>query len=429
MGRIFIIFLITLLTSVNALACNLAIDTYTSVQDGSWDVAATWGNNGNNTPGFNDHIVISSGDSVYHNGNEIIGRLRIQSFGTLQSNSTLRVAESYTNNGAHYGTGALRLVGNNDSIVGAGLLETTSMSRADGFRVIYPGSSITIRNTTFRLPNNDTLVNRGTLTMENSSFDGNGSGIIKNDNNAMLLSNSPDVINSGAGELEASAFGNTVNYNASSDQNIFIPISTYYNLTLEGGGTTKSLVARTKIDHDLKVDGPTLSLIDTFSITIGRDLDLVDGVLDAQNGLVEFDGISAQSIKGHVTFHDVRLNSSGGVAITQDSMRVMGSLWLDAGSFNTNDRLTILSNAGGDGSIGPITGGSISGDVTMQRYIGSDSTNWRFLGSPTTNAIISDWQDDFITAGYPGSHYPSFNFKSILGYDETVLGFSYSGAV
>lgn len=159
-------------------------------------------------------------------------------------------------------------------------------------------------------------------------------------------------------------------------------------------------------------------------------MDFTSGTFDAQNGRVDFVGNTAQDIKGNITFNNIRINnSSGGVEISQDTTRVQGMFLLQSGSFNTNDMMIVLSNATGDGSIGPVSGGSISGDVVMQRYIDVGATNWRFLGSPTTNGTIAQWIDDFITSGFPGSHFPTFPFESIRAYDETVLGYKDSGFV
>ena len=124
---------------------------------------------------------------------------------------------------------------------------------------------------------------------------------------------------------------------------------------------------------------------------IGRAQDLIDGIFDAQDERVDFVGTTDQDIKGNITFHDELINNTGGgVEITQDTSLIQGQFRLSGGSFNTNDRMIVLSNALGDGSIGPVTGGSISGDVVMQRYIDAGATNWRFLGSPTTNATFVD---------------------------------------
>jgi hypothetical protein len=63
--------------------------------------------------------------------------------------------------------------------------------------------------------------------------------------------------------------------------------------------------------------------------------------------------------------------------------------------------------------------------MTVQRYIPAGATNWRLLGSPISGQQVINWQDDFITAGYPGSQYPNFPapdtlWPSIRWYNEPL---------
>jgi len=62
----------------------------------------------------------------------------------------------------------------------------------------------------------------------------------------------------------------------------------------------------------------------------------------------------------------------------------------------------------------------IQGEVSMERYIDAGQTYWRFFSSAVQNATIADYQDDFTTAGYPGSPFPDFGWVSIYTYDETL---------
>ncbi|MBK6831501.1 MAG: hypothetical protein IPG92_12550 [Flavobacteriales bacterium] len=46
--------------------------------------------------------------------------------------------------------------------------------------------------------------------------------------------------------------------------------------------------------------------------------------------------------------------------------------------------------------------------MKIERYIPAGATNWRLFGSPIQNRDVVHLQDDFFTAGYPGSAYPNF---------------------
>lgn len=62
----------------------------------------------------------------------------------------------------------------------------------------------------------------------------------------------------------------------------------------------------------------------------------------------------------------------------------------------------------------------ISGTISMERYVDAGETYWRYFGSAVTGATVAQYNDDFTTAGYPGSHWPSFPFVSVYTYDETL---------
>ena len=62
---------------------------------------------------------------------------------------------------------------------------------------------------------------------------------------------------------------------------------------------------------------------------------------------------------------------------------------------------------------------SITGDITMERYIDAGETYWRYFASAVENPRIEQYLDDFVTSGFDGSPYPRFPFTSIYSYDES----------
>lgn len=111
------------------------------------------------------------------------------------------------------------------------------------------------------------------------------------------------------------------------------------------------------------------------------------------------------------------------------------ALTYTAGSFENENAYT-LSDEGGsvifsDGTT-PATGAvfssvasgctfssSIIGDIKMERYIDAGETFWRYFASAVKDPALSQYLDDFTTAGFPGSPFPDFPFISIYSYDET----------
>jgi hypothetical protein len=133
---------------------------------------------------------------------------------------------------------------------------------------------------------------------------------------------------------------------------------------------------------------------------------------------VVFSGSAAQTISGTTTFYNLEINNPSGVSILTDVINIDNTLTLTSGNFNTNNNLVLVPNTG---RIGTITGGSISGNVTAQRFI-SGPESWRLLSSPVSSNIF-DWQDNFWTSGFPDATYPSYyGFVSLYTYDETLSG-------
>ena len=104
------------------------------------------------------------------------------------------------------------------------------------------------------------------------------------------------------------------------------------------------------------------------------------------------------------------MNTPAGT-LTDATIAMRGTLSLQDGDFDASlGSVTLLSTETATARLGPVgAGASYTGaTLTVQRYIPAGKTNWRFLGSPVTGNTMDDWQDDFITAGYPGSAYPIF---------------------
>ena len=129
----------------------------------------------------------------------------------------------------------------------------------------------------------------------------------------------------------------------------------------------------------------------------------------------------------------------GGALLLNDSLRIRSSLDIINGTFDANntvdpDRdLVFASDLNGTGRLGPLSApGAVVGRITMQRYIPAGVTNWRLLSSSVSPVQLWQWRDDFFTAGFPGSHFPSFDqpvgsgilWPSIRSYDETDPGSS-----
>ena len=156
------------------------------------------------------------------------------------------------------------------------------------------------------------------------------------------------------------------------------------------------------------------------------------GAFTPNQSIVTFNGTSRTQTINSTTpqnFFDITFNNPNGVTIESGEQSITGTLTLSSGDFSTGDSVTFISDVNGTARIAEITGGSIIGRVTTQRYIDAGETNWRFLTHPVQNADLEQFDDDFLTSGIPGSDYPLWPsavdpFESMIFYDETA-GTSY----
>ncbi|NQX96625.1 MAG: PKD domain-containing protein [Flavobacteriales bacterium] len=177
---------------------------------------------------------------------------------------------------------------------------------------------------------------------------------------------------------------------------------------------------------DINLNGFNLSLTGDFTN---------DGSVLANNGTISFIGtLNSQSIyaNNNLSLFNITTNNTNGVSLLNGSIDLSGTLTLMNGLLSTNNAITLISDASGTARIAEITGGSITGNITMQRYINAGSTNWRFISSAITGATLADLNDDFETSGYPGSGFPNWPtaanpWPSIYSYDETQAGVQSNG--
>ncbi|MBK9148864.1 MAG: PKD domain-containing protein [Flavobacteriales bacterium] len=120
-----------------------------------------------------------------------------------------------------------------------------------------------------------------------------------------------------------------------------------------------------------------------------------------------------------------------GVTVMGD-MEIRGTLQVDDGDFDcTGANVVLTSSATQTGRLGPVGGtAGYTGNLRIERYRLAGPTNWLLMGSPIQGRTVNHWQDDFITAGYPGSQFPNFDepvgsnilWPSIRWYDEANTG-------
>lgn len=174
-------------------------------------------------------------------------------------------------------------------------------------------------------------------------------------------------------------------------------------------------------------------VLGAFTLTSGGDV-AVQGALTANDNsalVIAGNGARTLSLAAATSFWDLTCNTPDGTTLTGNAS-IRNTLLLQDGEFDcTGNPVALESNAISTGRLGPVgANASYTGNLTVNRYIPAGATNWRMLGSPVAGRTVNHWKDDFTTAGFPGSHYPSFDnpvgsgivWPSIRWYDETNTG-------
>ncbi len=154
------------------------------------------------------------------------------------------------------------------------------------------------------------------------------------------------------------------------------------------------------------------------------------------NGTITLNGSSAQTITGTGTFANLNINNANGVTIASGATKVAGTLTPQSGVLTTNGNLTLVStlnSSTGTAKVAAIDGvtntGSISGNVTVERYIPAGKRGFRFLtpGVTTASTIKANWQEGATSstanpvANY-GTHITGSTVDQTNGFDGTVSG-------
>lgn len=149
----------------------------------------------------------------------------------------------------------------------------------------------------------------------------------------------------------------------------------------------------------------------------------------ACNGLVEFNGTGAtpQLITGRTTFGNLNTNNNVGGVQANAPTGVSCVLTPVAGTFNSNGNLILKSTTANSAALVNPSAGSITGNVTVERKIGTTS-GYHYLSAAVSGAFVNNtvngWRDDFTILStldgqifIPGDVYTSL--ATVWEYNET----------
>ena len=130
------------------------------------------------------------------------------------------------------------------------------------------------------------------------------------------------------------------------------------------------------------------------------------GIIYSANGAIQMIGAASQTIPANTFQNDLIKNliisntstgvTLGGMLYISESLTFTGT----GKNLVTNNALTLKSTASNTAWVGDMTGNSITGKVTVERYISARKA-WRFLSVPTnsTQTVKQAWQEGAASAG------------------------------
>jgi hypothetical protein len=173
-----------------------------------------------------------------------------------------------------------------------------------------------------------------------------------------------------------------------------------------------SLANNTTVGGLVVKTGRTLTIAGGNTLSVTGSLSN-NGIVTG-TGTVALTGSSAQSIAGTGTINNLTLNNAAGAIIaTEAQVNLTGTYTPTDGALTTNGKLTLKSSATSTARIaqGSNSGGYISGDVTVERYVPGGRRAFRFFGHPFSTSIpLSQFSDDLAVTGAGGAtngFYPS----------------------
>lgn len=176
--------------------------------------------------------------------------------------------------------------------------------------------------------------------------------------------------------------------------NIIIPSSlSNYPVITTGTATTNNITIQS--GASLTVNGGALQVAGSINNS---------GTFTTSNGSIEFTGSTAQIIPASVfagnLIKDLTTNNTAGVTLS-GTLQVSGILKATTGQFSTGGHLTLLSTSSQTALIDGSGAGSVTGNVTMQRYLAA-GFGYKYFSSPFVSATVNEFADDLnLTASFP----------------------------
>ncbi|MEX1240467.1 MAG: T9SS type A sorting domain-containing protein [Cyclobacteriaceae bacterium] len=357
---------------------------------------------------------------------------------TLGSNITVNGTLSLTNGSFNAGTNSIDLKGNFVSSAASTLTSspftfsgttTISGTATPTFGVVTISASGTLTpSSSFQV--NGNLANNGVLNAGSGTTIFGGTTTISGSSTSSfnnLTINTSSTLTAPAGNFNvAGTWTNNGTFNAGASTN-----TVTFNGTSSIAGSSATNFSGITVSGTLNAPA-TLNVAGYFTN---------NGIFNRGTGTVVFNGSSIQNIQGTAVtdFNNINVTNTGGTPAVrvQSNANLRGVLTLVAsssfdadGSANTSV-FTLIStgdNPTADAGIATLpTGASVTGNVTVQRYMaieGTGSRMYRFIASPVQTPAVSQIQTEIpVTGSFTGSSTCSgcTTNQSMFQYNESVI--------
>ncbi|MFY7886238.1 MAG: beta strand repeat-containing protein, partial [Dolichospermum sp.] len=396
-----------------------AQNTYTGLTTVSAGTLKLNRTGGSTIPSTNN-ITVGSGATLQISSNQTINNLDLSAGGNLivDAGVVLTIAGNYIPGSGTINcnlTGRINLTSNSPQSFPGTLTTTTNLGVLGIGNTTGATPSVTIDkaitlNTSLNLTS-------GTLTT---------AGLI-------TLANNATIFRTGGTITDASPiFGTTVNlsYNNSVGLTTGFEVpttaSTLNNLTVSG--QTVTLGSSITINGNLTLTAGVLALGSNTLTYAGSSITRTSGSIDASdaNSTLIFTNTSSLSLPANTFSGNVNnftLNGAGGVTLGS-ATAIARTLTLTSGTLTTSDFLTLASDNSTTSRVAEITGGGITGNVTVQRFLPKRRA-WRFLTAPVTQntpqSLNATWQTQIDIVGPSGTNLSAIkNGYSFLTYNATT---------
>ena len=199
---------------------------------------------------------------------------------------------------------------------------------------------------------------------------------------------------------------------------VTIPASANYQPVL----TTSTSVWGITLNGQLDINGKTLTLKGAISGSGSLKGAAISAlIIDGTVGTVNF-------AASYNTIKDLTINS--GSVTLGNALNITGTFTPTAGTINTNDYLTLKSTSIANSAVVGVVGGTISGNIIVERYIPKSYRAYRDIAPEVYNAgsIFNNWQEGgsysnngygtFITGGTPTAG--ATNSIDAAGLDKSI---------